>query len=148
MEKERKEIGTVSFRNRNEGGDVLRIVLYKDGNKEFFINIEKELDDKIITKISTRLTSNLESFNKLHKLISGAEDTLYGSLPINTNELVDNIILTCIKESINEFKAFAPINYYFEEGKGSIVYNGVKTNSPSAIVQGDIEIGCDTDGEK
>lgn len=143
MEKERKEIGTVSFRNRNEGGDVLRVILYKDGDKEFFVNIEKELDDKIITKISTRLTSNLESFNKLHKLISGAEDTLYGALPINTNELVDNIILTCIKESINDFKAFDPINYYFEEGKGSIIYNGVKTNGPSAIVQGDIVIGCD-----
>ena len=28
MEKERKEIGTVSFRNRNDGGDVLRVVLY------------------------------------------------------------------------------------------------------------------------
>lgn len=141
MEKERKEIGTVSFRNKNEGGDVLRVILYKDGDKEFFVNIEKELDDKVITKISTRLTSNLESFNKLHKLISGAEDTLYGVLPINTDELVDNIILTCIKESINNFKAFAPINYYFEKGKGSIVYNGVKTNGPSAIVQGDIIIG-------
>lgn len=143
MEKERKEIGTVSFRNSNDGGDVLRIVLYKDNDKEFFVNIEKELDDETITKISTRLASNLESFNKLHKLISGAEDTLYGKLPINTDELVDNIILTCIKESIQEFKAFAPINYYFEEGKGSIVYNGVKTNGPSAIVQGDIIVGGD-----
>lgn len=143
MEKERKEIGTVSFRNSNDGGDVLRIVLYKDNDKEFFVNIEKELDDKTITEISTRLASNLESFNKLHKLISGAEDTLYGKLPINTDELVDNIILTCIKESIQEFKAFAPINYYFEEGKGSIVYNGVKTNGPSAIVQGDIIVGGD-----
>ena len=143
MEKERKEIGTVSFRNKTDGGDVLRIVLYKDDDKEFFVNIEKEFDDKIITRISTRLASNLESFNKLHKLISGAEDTLYGKLPINTDELVDNIILTCIKESIQEFKAFAPINYYFEEGKGSIVYNGVKTNGPSAIVQGDIIIGGD-----
>lgn len=143
MEKERKEIGTVSFRNSNDGGDVLRIVLYKDNDKEFFVNIEKELDDETITKISTRLASNLESFNKLHKLISGAEDTLYGKLPINTDELVDNIILTCIKESIQEFKAFAPINYYFEKGKGSIVYNGVKTNGPSAIVQGDIIVGGD-----
>jgi hypothetical protein len=143
MEKERKEIGTVSFRNANDGGDVLRIVLYKYDDKEFFVNIEKELDDKTITKVSTRLTANLESFNKIHKLISGAEDTLYGNLPISTDELVDNIILTCIKESIQEFKAFAPINYYFEEGKGSIVYNGVKTNGPSAIVQGDIIIGGD-----
>lgn len=143
MEKERKEIGTVSFRNSNEGGDVLRIVLYKYDDKEFFVNIEKELDDKTITKLSTRLTAKLESFNKLYKLVSGAEDTLYGNLPINTNDLVDNIILTCIKESIQEFKAFAPINYYFEEGKGSIVYNGVKTNGPSAIVQGDIVVGCD-----
>lgn len=143
MEKERKEIGTVSFRNTTEGGDVLRIVLYKDDGKEFFANIEKEFDDKIITRISARLTPNLESFNKLHKLISGAEDTLYGALPINTNELVDNIILACIKESVDDFKAFAPINYYFEKGKGSIVYNGVKTNGPSAIVQGDIIIGGD-----
>ena len=143
MEKERKEIGTVSFRNSNDGGDVLRIVLYKDDDKEFFANIEKEFDDKIITRISARLTPNLESFNKLHKLVSGAEDTLYDALPINTNELVDNIILACIKESVDDFKAFAPINYYFEEGKGSIVYNGVKTNGPSAIVQGDIIIGGD-----
>lgn len=143
MEKERKEIGTVSFRNKTDGGDVLRIVLYKDDDKEFFVNIEKEFDDKIITRISARLASNLESFNKLHKIISGAEDTLYGALSISTDELVDNIILTCIKESIQEFKAFAPINYYFEEGKGSIVYNGVKTNGPSAIVQGDIIIGGD-----
>ena len=139
MEKERKEIGTVSFRNANDGGDVLRIVLYKYDDKEFFINI----DDKIITKISTRLTANLKSFNKLHKIISGAEDTLYGDLPINTNDLVDNIVLTCIKESVDDFKAFAPINYYFEKDKGSIVYNGVKTNGPSAIVQGDIIIGGD-----
>ena len=143
MEKEREEIGTVSFRNKNEGNDVLRVILYKDGDKEFFVNIEKELDDKMITNISTRLTSNLESFNKLYKLVLGAEDTLYGALPINTDELVDNIILTCIKESINDFKAFAPINYYFEKGKGSIIYNGVKTNGPSAIVQGDIIIGGD-----
>nr|DAP68615.1 MAG TPA: hypothetical protein [Caudoviricetes sp.] len=143
MEKERKEIGTVSFRNKTDGGDVLRIVLYKYDDKEFFVNIEKELDDEMITKVSTRLASNLESFNKLHKIISGAEDTLYGALSISTDELVDNIILTCIKESIQEFKAFAPINYYFEEGKGSIVYNGVKTNGPSAIVQGDIIIGGD-----
>ena len=143
MEKERKEIGTVSFRNANDGGDVLRIVLYKYDDKEFFVSIEKVLNDKIITKLSTRLTSNLESFNKLHKLVSGAEDTLYGALPINTNELVDNIILACIKESVDDFKAFAPINYYFEKGKGSIVYNGVKTNGPSAIVQGDIIIGGD-----
>ena len=143
MEKEREEIGTVSFRNKNEGDDVLRVILYKDGDKEFFVNIEKELDDKMITNISTRLTSNLESFNKLYKLVLGAEDTLYGALPINTDELVDNIILTCIKESINDFKAFAPINYYFEKGKGSIIYNGVKTNGPSAIVQGDIIIGGD-----
>ena len=145
MEKERKEIGTVSFRNANDGGNVLRIVLYKYDDKEFFVNIEKELDDKTITKVSTRLTANLESFNKLHKLISGAEDTLYGKLPISTDELVDNIILTCIKESIQEFKAFAPINYYFEEGKGSIVYNGVKTNGPSTIVSGDIIGGDDND---
>ena len=143
MEKERKEIGTVSFRNNTDGGDVLRIVLYKDDDKEFFINIEKEFDDKIITKISTRLTSTLESFNKLHKLVLGAEDTLYGDLPINTNDLVDNIILACIKESVDDFKAFAPINYYFEKDKGSIVYNGVKINGPSAIVQGDIIIGGD-----
>lgn len=143
MEKERKEIGTMSFRNTTEGGDVLRIVLYKDDDKEFFVSIEKELDDKTITKISTRLTSTLESFNKLHKIISGTEDTLYGDLPINTNELVDNIILACIKESVDDFKAFAPINYYFEKDKGSIVYNGVKTNGPSAIVQGDIIIGGD-----
>ena len=143
MEKERKEIGTVSFRNKTDGGDILRIVLYKYDDKEFFVNIEKELDDKTITKISTRLTANLKSLNKLHKLVSGAEDTLYGKLPINTDELVDNIILSCIKESIQEFKSFAPINYYFEEGKGSIVYNGVKTNGPSAIVQGDIIVGGD-----
>lgn len=143
MEKERKEIGTVSFRNSNDEGDVLRIVLYKDNDKEFFVNIEKELDDKTITEISTRLTSTLESFNKLHKLVSGAEDTLYGDLPISTDELVDNIILICIKESIQDFKAFAPINYYFEKDQGSIVYNGVKTNGPSAIVQGDIIIGGD-----
>lgn len=143
MEKERMEIGTVSFRNKTDGGDVLRIILYKDDNKEFFVSIEKELDDKIITRISARLTPNLESFNKLHKLVSGAEDTLYGALLINTNDLVDNIILACIKESVDDFKAFAPINYYFEKGKGSIVYNGVKTNGPSAIVQGDIIIGGD-----
>lgn len=128
MEKEREEIGTVSFRNKNEGGDVLRVILYKDGDKEFFVNIEKELDDKMITNISTRLTSNLESFNKLYKL-------------------VDNIILTCIKESVDDFKAFAPINYYFEKDKGSIVYNGVKTNGPSAIVQGDIVIGGDNNDD-
>ena len=143
MEKERMEIGTVSFRNKTDGGDVLRIILYKDDNKEFFVNIEKELDDKTITKVSTRLTSNLESFNRLHKIILGAEDTLYGDLPISTDELVDNIILSCIKESVDDFKAFAPINYYFEKDKGSIVYNGVKTNGPSAIVQGDIIIGGD-----
>ena len=143
MEKERMEIGTVSFRNKTDGGDVLRIILYKDDNKEFFVNIEKELDDKTITKVSTRLISNLESFNRLHKIILGAEDTLYGDLPISTDELVDNIILSCIKESVDDFKTFAPINYYFEKDKGSIVYNGVKTNGPSAIVQGDIIIGGD-----
>lgn len=147
MKREKTFIGKVLYKDSDTPKNVFVVELHEDNLRsgDYYIDISIEKNEEVVLSLSTTLKESMNSFNSLLNLLSGIDENLYNKLGINISILVDNIIVACIKRSLDGFAAPAPINIFKDRNNSKLIYNGVSTTGSSTIVSGDIIGGDDND---